>query len=52
MTNDDSVSLRRVSIGEDLDEQIIILSGVTAGERIAINPIAAGIALKQAAGNE
>lgn len=53
VADDGRISLRRVSVGERLDDQIVILSGMSTGERVAINPIAAGIALKQqATGNE
>jgi RND family efflux transporter MFP subunit len=45
------ITLRRVTIGEQLADRIILLSGITAGEEIALDPIAAGIAIKQQASN-
>jgi len=45
------ITLRRVTIGERIDDRVILLSGITAGEEIAIDPIAAGIAIKQQANN-
>ena len=49
VAHDGQITLRRVSIGERLGEQIILLSGLTAGEEVATDPIAAGITLKQQA---
>ncbi len=43
------VTLRRVAIGEQYNDQVILLSGVTADEEVATDPIAAGIAIKQQA---
>jgi RND family efflux transporter MFP subunit len=43
------ITLRRVTTGEQFEDQIIVRSGVEAGEEIALNPINAGIALKQQA---
>lgn len=41
------LSLRQVRIGAHHDEQVEVLAGLEAGERVALDPIAAGIALKQ-----
>ena len=52
VADDGRISLRRVRTGELIGEQISILSGLSSGERVAIDPIAAGIKLKQQAGHE
>lgn len=45
---DHHIELRQVRLGElTPDQERIILSGLEAGERVAIDPIAAGIALKE-----
>ncbi|MCF6281254.1 MAG: efflux RND transporter periplasmic adaptor subunit [Candidatus Polarisedimenticolaceae bacterium] len=49
IVDNDQISLRRVSIGEHLGDHVVLLSGVTAGEDVALDPIAAGIAIKQRA---
>jgi len=41
------ISLRQIRIGRLIGEQMEVLAGLTAGEKIAIDPIAAGIELKQ-----
>lgn len=42
------VTLRQVRIGRQLDnDQIAILAGLEAGERVALNPIQAGVYLKE-----
>lgn len=48
---DDSVSLRQVRTGRTHGERIEVLSGLTPGETIATDPVAAGIYLKEQAGN-
>ncbi len=53
MVSKGQITLRRVTIGEQFNDQVILRSGVTANEEVAIDPIAAGIAIKQqASGNE
>lgn len=44
---DGSISLRQIRVGRRLGEQVEVLAGLTAGEQVAIEPIAAGIELKQ-----
>lgn len=42
------VSLRYVRIGEPADDRrVVVLSGLDAGEQVALDPIAAGVAYKQ-----
>jgi RND family efflux transporter MFP subunit len=40
------LALRQVRPGRELDEKIEILAGLDAGEKVALNPVLAGIALK------
>lgn len=47
LAEDGRVSLRQIRVGGRIGNQVEVLSGLTAGERIAIDPIAAGIELKQ-----
>ncbi|ALP52880.1 RND transporter [Candidatus Tenderia electrophaga] len=42
-----TVSLRQLRIGARHDEQVDVLAGLEVGEQVALDPIAAGIALKQ-----
>ena len=44
----DRVSLRQVRVGRRLDERVEILAGLDEGERVALDPLAASVALKQA----
>ncbi len=44
---DERVTLRQVRPGNRFGEQVEILAGLDAGETIALDPVAAGIALKQ-----
>ena len=44
---DEKVSLRQVRLGRTYDGNIEILAGLTEGERIATDPVAAGIYLKE-----
>ncbi|EXJ13248.1 efflux RND transporter periplasmic adaptor subunit [Imhoffiella purpurea] len=41
------VSFRQVRLGRTLPDAYAILSGLTAGERVALDPIAAGVTLKE-----
>ena len=43
---DGDVHLRQIRIGRDLGDAYVVLSGLTAGETVALDPIAAGVALK------
>lgn len=40
------ISLRQIRIGRVLNGEVVVLSGLTDGERVALDPIAAGVALK------
>ncbi|WP_295384622.1 efflux RND transporter periplasmic adaptor subunit [uncultured Thiodictyon sp.] len=40
------VNLRQVRLGRDLGDAYVVLAGLTAGERVALNPIAAGVVRK------
>jgi RND family efflux transporter MFP subunit len=42
----DHVHFRQVRLGRALDDAWVVLSGLTAGERVALDPIAAGVVLK------
>jgi RND family efflux transporter MFP subunit len=42
----DSVQFRQVRLGRDLGDALVVLAGLTEGERVALDPIAAGVALK------
>ena len=44
---DEKVALRQVRLGRTYDDNIEILAGLTEGERIATDPVAAGIYLKE-----
>lgn len=44
---DGRLSLRQVRIGARHGDQVEVLAGLEAGEQVALDPIAAGIALKQ-----
>ena len=43
---DDNIRLRQIRIGPIMDDEVVVLSGLTEGERVALDPIAAGVALK------
>jgi RND family efflux transporter MFP subunit len=43
---------RQVRLGRDLGDVLVVLAGLTEGERLALDPIAAGAALKAQAANE
>ena len=43
---DGDIRLRQIRSGRALDDEIVVLSGLTEGERVALDPIAAGVALK------
>lgn len=44
---DGNVSLRQVRVGERHDDQVEVLSGLQPGERVALDPIRAGVVLKE-----
>jgi RND family efflux transporter MFP subunit len=43
---DGDVRFRQIRVGRDYGDVLVLLSGLTAGERVALDPIAAGVALK------
>jgi RND family efflux transporter MFP subunit len=43
---DRGVHLRQIRVGRDHGDALVVLSGLTAGEAVALDPIAAGVALK------
>ncbi|MFP4279646.1 MAG: efflux RND transporter periplasmic adaptor subunit [Halochromatium sp.] len=43
------IRLRHIRTGSSIDDEIVVLSGLSAGERVALDPIAAGLALKRQA---
>lgn len=42
----DHVHFRQVRLGRALDDAFVVLAGLAEGERVALDPIAAGVALK------
>lgn len=50
VVDEDAVALRQVRIGRRYDDSIEILAGLNEGERVAIDPVAAGIYLKEHVG--
>jgi len=44
------LSLRHVRLGRRLDGRVVVLAGLHAGERVALDPVAAGVALKHQRG--
>jgi len=44
------VRFRQIRLGRDLGDAVVVLSGLTEGERVALDPIAAGTLLKAQAG--
>jgi RND family efflux transporter MFP subunit len=54
---DGDLSLRQIRVGRRLGDDLVVLSGLDEGEQVALDPIAAGVALKaqaraRAAGEE
>ena len=47
VVNEDSIRLRQVRTGQHFDDRIEILSGLSAGETVAIDPVLAGMVAKQ-----
>lgn len=47
VVTDDAVALRQVRSGRRYGEQIEILGGLTAGETVAVDPVAAGVYLQE-----
>jgi len=53
VNGEDRVHFRQVRLGRDLGDALVVLAGLTEGERVALDPIAAGVQLKaQAAGGK
>jgi RND family efflux transporter MFP subunit len=46
LTGDGRVHFRQIRVGRDLDDVLTVLAGLTEGERVALDPIAAGVVLK------
>jgi len=47
LAEDGSIRFRQIRVGKQIDNKLLILSGLVAGESIAINPIKAGILRKE-----
>lgn len=47
VTGDERVRFRQIRSGRSYDGQVEVLAGLEAGERVAVDPIAAAISLKQ-----
>ena len=47
VVNDDNVALRQVRIGRRYGESIEVLAGLVEGEAVAVDPVSAGIYLKE-----
>jgi RND family efflux transporter MFP subunit len=43
---DGVVRMRQIRVGRNLGDELVVLSGLTEGETVALDPIAAGVALK------
>lgn len=41
------IRFRQVRVGRQIDDHLVVLSGLSEGERVALDPIAAGVVLKQ-----
>lgn len=48
---DGKVSLRHVRLGESLGDKVTVLSGLRVGERVALDPVQAGVTLKRQRGD-
>jgi RND family efflux transporter MFP subunit len=46
LNGDNRLHFRQIRVGRALDDALVVLAGVDEGERIALDPIAAGVALK------
>jgi RND family efflux transporter MFP subunit len=46
VADDGDVRLRQIRVGRDMGDDLVVLSGLTEGEVVALDPIAAGVALK------
>jgi len=44
------LTLRHVRLGRQLDKRVVVLAGLHEGEQVALDPVAAGVALKQQRG--
>ncbi len=51
-SGDGRLHFRQVRLGRDLGDDLVVLSGLTEGERVAIDPVAAGVALKAQAADK
>jgi hypothetical protein len=49
VVSDGRVHFRQIRLGRDLGDALVVLAGLTEGERVALDPIAAGAALKDQA---
>ena len=47
VVDDETVGLRQVRLGRRYGENIEILAGLSAGEQVAVDPVAAAIYLKE-----
>lgn len=47
VSNDNTASLRQVRLGQAFDNRVEVLAGLSAGEKIALDPVAAGRAVTQ-----
>ena len=46
LDGEDRVHFRQIRAGRDLADVLVVLAGLTEGERVALDPIAAGVVLK------
>ena len=46
MLTDGQIRFRQIRVGRDLGDALVVLSGLSEGERVALDPIAAGATLK------
>jgi multidrug efflux pump subunit AcrA (membrane-fusion protein) len=46
LSGEDDLHLRQVRLGRGMGDALVVLSGLAADERVALDPVAAGVALK------
>lgn len=46
LSGEDDLHFRQVRVGRGIDDALVVLSGLAADERVALDPVAAGVSLK------
>jgi RND family efflux transporter MFP subunit len=52
LNGDDRLHFRQIRVGRALDDALVVLAGLDEGERVALDPIAAGVRLKAQRGGD